>query len=268
MGYDAVPGLDTECTDGVLRVRLARPTKRNAIDDSMMYGLIDAIDAAGRDDVVRAIVLSGEGDDFCSGFDIIGRNAPGAPKPRTGSLQRRLPSHAHRLIPLVASVQTPVVCAVRGWAAGIGLNLALAADFTIATHEARFWAPFSARGFTADSGASWLLPRRVGEVRAREMLELSRVVSGSEAAEWQMIHRAVTDDELDGAVEDLVAKLAASATVALGLTKWSQHVGAETTLDAHLRNEAFAMELSSRSEDFRIGMRGLVEKHEPVFTGR
>ena len=109
---------------------------------------------------------------------------------------------------------------------------------------------------------------RIGDVRAREMLELSRVVSGREAAEWQMIHRAVADDELDGAVEELVTKLATSATVALGLTKWLQHAGAETTLDAHLRNEAFAMELSSRSEDFRIGMRALVEKHEPVFTGR
>lgn len=268
MSAPAVPGLDIESTDGVLRLHLARPAKRNAIDDSMMYALIDTIDAAGRDEAIRAIVLAGRGDDFCSGFDIISRNAPDAPKPRAGSLQRRLPSHAHRLIPLLTEVQTPVVCAVRGWAAGIGLNLALAADFTIATPNARFWAPFTQRGFTADSGASWLLGRRVGEARAREMLELGRVVSGTEAADWQMIHRAVAEDEFEQAVEELVAKLATSATVALGLTKWLQHAGAESTLDAHLRNEAFAMELSSRSEDFRIGMRALVEKQDPAFTGR
>jgi 2-(1,2-epoxy-1,2-dihydrophenyl)acetyl-CoA isomerase len=264
----SVPGLNVADADGVLRLELARPAKRNAIDDTMMYGLIDAIDAAGRDDEVRVIVLSGAGDDFCAGFDIIGRNAPGAPKPRVGSLQRRLPAHAHRLIPLIAELQTPVVCAVRGWAAGIGLALALAADFTIAAGDARFWAPFTERGFTADSGVSWMLPRRIGEVRAREMLELGRVVSGAEAAEWLMVHAGVAGGELETAVGELVGKLASSATVALGLTKWLQHAGARCPLDAHLRNEAFAMELSSRSEDFRIGMRALVDKQVPVFTGR
>ena len=68
-----------------------------------------------------------------------------------------------------------MVCAVRGWAAGIGLNLALAADFTVAATDARFWAPFVDRGFTPDSGATWLLPRRIGDVRAREMIHLGRV---------------------------------------------------------------------------------------------
>ena len=261
-------GLHADRADGVLRLTLARPEKRNALDDTMMYGLVDAIDAAGRDDGVRAIVLSGEGDDFCAGFDIIERNAPGAPRPRVGSLQRRLPAHAHRLIPLIGEVQTPVVCVVRGWAAGIGLSIALAADFTIATGDAKFWAPFTQRGFTADSGVSWMLPRRVGEVRAREMLELGRVVSGAEAAEWLMIHRSVDAADLDAEVEDLTRRLASSATVALGLTKWLQHAGAQASLEAQLRNEAFAMEVSSRSEDFRIGMRALVEKHDPVFTGR
>ena len=76
-----------------------------------------------------------------------------------GSLQRRLPSHANRLVPLVLSVQTPVVAKVKGWAAGIGLNLALAADFTVATHDAKFWAPFTQRGFTADPA---ILEARMG----------------------------------------------------------------------------------------------------------
>jgi 2-(1,2-epoxy-1,2-dihydrophenyl)acetyl-CoA isomerase len=100
------------------------------------------------------------------------------------------------------------------------------------------------------------------------MLELGRVVSGAEAAEWLMIHRSVDTADLDAEVAELTGRLATSATVALGLTKWLQHAGAQTSLDAQLRNEAFAMELSSRSEDFRIGMRSLVEKHDPVFTGR
>jgi 2-(1,2-epoxy-1,2-dihydrophenyl)acetyl-CoA isomerase len=253
---------------GVLRLTLAKPEKRNALDDEMVAGLIAAVDAAGREEAVRVIVLDGEGDHFCSGFDIVSRNAPGGARPRVGSTQRRLPSQAHRLIPLLLSVQTPVVCRVQGWAAGLGLHLALAADFTIAADDARFWEPFTERGFTPDSGGTWLLPRRIGEVRAREMLLLGRAVSGAEAADWGLVHRAVPAAELDGAVTEIVDRLAAAPTVAVGLTKWLLHAGSTLGLDDHLRNEAFALELSSRSEDFREGLTAFKEKRPPEFRGR
>src|SRR5947208_2827410 len=81
-------------------------------------------------------------------------------------------------------------------------------------------------------GSAWRSPRGVGEVRAREMRELGRVVSGAEAAEWGMIHRTVDGDALETEVGDVVAKLASSATVALGLTKWLQHAGTQSSLDA------------------------------------
>ena len=265
--YESVDGLDIALSDGVLTLRLARPDKRNALNDAMVYAAIDAIDAAGRDEAVRAILITSSGEHFCSGFDWVARNQEGG-KPRAGSIQRRLPSQAHRLIPLICTVQVPVVCAVRGWAAGIGLNLALAADFTVAAEDARFWAPFVDRGFTPDSGATWLLPRRIGEVRAREMIHLSRVVEGAEAAEWQMIHRAVPAADVDAVAGELVASLAKAATVSLGLSKWLLHAGATAPLDEHLRNEAFAMELSSRSEDFREGLKAFSEKRPPDFGGR
>jgi 2-(1,2-epoxy-1,2-dihydrophenyl)acetyl-CoA isomerase len=271
MTYESVDGLDIELADGVLTLRLARPEKRNALNDTMVYAAIDAVDLAGRDEAVRVILLTSAGEHFCSGFDWVARNqeaSESGSKPRAGSIQRRLPSQAHRLIPLLCTVQLPVVCAVRGWAAGIGLNLALAADFTVAASDARFWAPFVDRGFTPDSGATWLLPRRIGEVRAREMIHLGRVVEGIEAAEWQMIHRAVPVGEVDAVAGEMVGTLAKSATVCLGLSKWLLQVGATTALDEHLRNEAFAMELSSRSDDFREGLRAFGEKRPPEFRGR
>jgi 2-(1,2-epoxy-1,2-dihydrophenyl)acetyl-CoA isomerase len=160
------------------------------------------------------------------------------------------------------------VCRVRGVVAGIGFSLALAADFAIASDDARFWEPFSTRGFTADSGATWLLPRRVGEVRARELLLLGRELSGTDAAAWGAIHAAVPVADLDAAVTELAARLASGPTVTLGLMKWLLHAGRDTSLDQHLRNEAFAMELSSRSEDFREGFAAFREKRDPKFTGR
>jgi 2-(1,2-epoxy-1,2-dihydrophenyl)acetyl-CoA isomerase len=256
--------------DGVLRLHLDKPAKRNALDDDMVATLIDEVDAAGRDEAVRSILVTAEGDHFCSGFDIVGRNAgdPGAARPRIGSIQRRLPSQAHRLIPVLCTTQVPVVAAARGWVAGIGLHLAAAADFLVLAHDARVWEPFSQRGFTPDSGGTWLLPRLVGLQRARELLVLGTAIDGATAVGWGLGHRAVPAAEVDLTAEALALRLAAGPTVSLGLTKWLLHTSAEHTLEQHLRDEAFAMELSSRSEDFREGLAAFVDKRDPGFTGR
>ena len=111
MTYDPVDNVRIALgDDGVLRLHLDKPDKRNALDDDMVDALISSVDEAGRDEAVRAILLTAEGDHFCSGFDIVGRNSPvNEERPRVGSIQRRLPSTAHRLIPLMLSVQTPIV---------------------------------------------------------------------------------------------------------------------------------------------------------------
>jgi 2-(1,2-epoxy-1,2-dihydrophenyl)acetyl-CoA isomerase len=273
--------LTTEQDGPLLRITLDRPAKRNSLTDDMVAALISAISAAGNDESVRAVLLSGAGEHFCSGFDIVSRNAggdgsatrgddpPSPPRrPRAGSIQRRLPGQAHRLIPVLLETQVPVIAAVRGWAAGIGLAIALAADITVASDTATFWAPFSSRGFTPDSGVSWLLPRRIGEVRARRMLLLGEKVSGADAADWGMIHACVPDASLPDAAEEVAGRLASSATVAIGLAKLLLHTGRDASLDAHLRDEAFAMELSSRSEDFREGLAAFTAKRPAQFTGR
>lgn len=253
----------------LLRAVLNRPEKRNALTDDMVAELIAAVRAAGTDEAVRAILLSAAGEHFCSGFDIVSRNAAKTDrKPRAGSIQRRLPNQAHQLIPVLLETQVPVVASVRGWAAGIGLALALAADFTVASDTTTFWAPYTGRGFTPDSGLSWLLPRRVGEVRARRMLLLGEKIPAAEAAGWDLVHAIVPDGSLEEESERLAAALAAQATVAVGLAKWLLHAGREAPLDTTLRNEAFAMELSSRSEDFREGLKAFAAKREPGFTGR
>lgn len=272
--YASVPGLALALDGPVLGVTLDRPEKRNAVDDVMVRGLIDTLTGAATDDRVRAIALSGAGEHFCGGADIVARNRTddgreaGALRPRVGSIQRRLPTQAHQLVALLCEIQVPVVCKVRGFAAGIGLSLALAADFTIAAQDATFWEPFARRGFTPDSGATWLLPRRVGEVRARELLVLGTELCGADAAAWGAIHASVPPADLDRSVADLVAHLASGPTVTLGLTKWLLHAGRDASLDQHFRNEAFALELSSRTADFREGMAAFRDRRPPAFEGR
>ncbi len=253
--------------DGLLRLHLDKPKKRNALDDDMVALLVDEVDAAGRDESVRAVLLTAEGEHFCSGFDIVGRNE-GDARPRIGSIQRRLPSQAHRLVPVLCTTQVPIVVAARGWVAGIGLHVAAAADFLVVADDARVWEPFSQRGFTPDSGGTWLLPRLGGAQRARRLLVLGEAIDGATAVEWGLAHAAVPAADVDAAAEALALRLAAGPTVALGLTKWLLATSSEHTLEQHLRSEAFAMELSSRSEDFREGLAAFMEKRDPTFTGR
>ena len=266
--YESCDGLVAEVRDSVLRLTLDRPDKRNSLTDDMVDGLIEGISTAGRDEAIRAIAIEGRGEHFCSGFDIVGRNEAGGARPRVGSIQRRVPQQAHRLVPLLATVQTPIVTVARGWVAGIGLHLVLASDFALVADDAKLWEPFAQRGFTPDSGATWLLPRRVGEVRARQILLLGRSVTGAEAADWGMVHQAVAGTDLGDTAEKLLGDLASGPTVTLGLTKWLLHVSAASAFDRQLEHEALALELSSRSEDFREGLTAFKEKRPPRFTGR
>jgi 2-(1,2-epoxy-1,2-dihydrophenyl)acetyl-CoA isomerase len=261
------PGLAVEHDGPVLRLRLDRPERRNAITDPIVYALADAVDAAASDETVRVIHLEGTGDHFCSGFDLSERT-PGPERPRVGSVHRRMNGHVNRLIPAMLTCQTPIVCTARGWVIGLGLDLALASDFTIVADDARLWAPFTTFGFTPDSGATWLIPRLAGVARAREMLILGTKVSGSDAAAWGLVHRAVPTSDLEGAAQELLARLGTGPTVALGLTKLLMHRAATSEISSHLADEAWGMEISSRSEDFKEYGRAAKEKREPRFTGQ
>lgn len=262
----APEGVSIETCDGALRITLDRPARKNSLDTIAIRRIVAALETAATDDSLRVVVLAGSGADFCSGADWVASNSAGT-RPRTGSLQRRTALQAHRLIELLVEIQLPVVCGVRGWAAGLGFQLALAADFTIASESACFWQPFIERGFSADSGATWLLPRLVGVARAKELLLLGRKLSGAEAASWGIIHRAVPDGELESATAALVGQLAEGPTVALGLTKHCIHRSLETGLAEAMRGEAFALELSSRSADFREGLLAFKERRPARFEG-
>lgn len=268
MSYSSVPGLRAALDGPVLALTLDRAERRNAVNDVMLDALIGYVAAAGTDEQVRVIRIDAEGPDFCAGADLIATNARSERKPRVGSTQRRLPTKANRLIPVMTETQVPIVAVVRGWTAGLGFHIALAADFCLAESNARFWEPFMARGFTPDSGAAWLLPRLIGLVRARRLLMLGAEISGATAADWGIIQSAHPPDELNPVADGLVTKLAESPTVALGLTKWLLHSGNGLDLDRHLQNEAMALELSSRSEDFREGLAAFKDKRPAQFQGR
>jgi 2-(1,2-epoxy-1,2-dihydrophenyl)acetyl-CoA isomerase len=260
-------GILLDAEGGVLRIVIDRPEHKGALDAGAVRRIVGALEQAATDDALRVVVLSSAGDDFCSGSDWVATNASGE-KPRPGSVQRRTPLQAHRIIDLLLEIQLPVVCAVRGWAAGLGCQIALASDFTVASENSSFWLPFVKRGFTPDSGATWLLPRLIGVARARELLLLGRVVTGSEAASSGMIHCAVPTSDLGHTVEALLQELANAATVAVGLTKHCLNRGLDGDIADAMARESLALELSSRTADFREGLSAFRERRDPRFLGR
>ncbi|MCB0995319.1 MAG: enoyl-CoA hydratase/isomerase family protein [Acidimicrobiales bacterium] len=268
MSEGAADGVSLDTTDGVLRIVLDRPERKNALDPAAIERIVRALEQASTDDSLRVVLLTSSGDDFCSGANWVASNTGVEERPRTGSVQRRTPLQAHRLIELILQIQLPVICIVRGWAAGLGCQLALAADFTVADDTARFWEPFLTRGFSPDSGATWLLPRLVGIARAKELLILGRELSGAEAAEWGLIHRAVPAGELDAVATELVQTLASAPTVAVGLTKRCMHRALESGVVVAMEAEANALELTSRTQDFKEGLVAFRERRPADFRGR
>jgi 2-(1,2-epoxy-1,2-dihydrophenyl)acetyl-CoA isomerase len=267
---DASGGLIVERRGPALVLTLDRPQRKNALTAAMIEGITEAVDAAGVDDDTRVIALRASGADFCSGIDLVqssGGEGGAARRPRTGHLQRGFHQGAHRMIQALDAVQLPVVSAVRGWAAGIGNALALSADVVIASTTARFWVPFVTKGFTPDSGNTWLLPRLVGVRRAKEMVLRGKPIAGARAAEWGLVTECVEDDMLESALDEVVAELAAAATVAYGLARTVLHRNLELPLAAALQNEAIHEEVAVRSDDFKEGMRAFAEKREPDYSG-
>ncbi len=268
---------DSTATDGsltasresaILRLTLDRPSRRNSLNRKMIEEFVATLTEAATDDSLRAIHIRGAGDDFCAGADWVAANSSSDQRPRAGDILRRIPHAAHRVIELIHDIQLPVVCTVRGFAVGLGCSLALAADFTVAAHDAVFWEPFATRGFSPDSGATWLLPRLIGLTRAKQMLLLGDRVSATDAADWGLIHQAVAPADVDHVSEELLARLAAGPTVALGLAKQAINYGQHATLSQSMTQELFGLELSCRTGDFKEGLAAFRERRPPMFDGR
>lgn len=250
----------------VLTLTLNRPDKGNALRQEDCRALVEQIEAVDGGDDVRAILIRAEGKHFCLGADLVSANA-GSGKPRPGHLTRSLDTGAHRLVSALWHSPVPTISLVRGRAMGLGLHLAVACDFTLASDDALFSEPFCKRGFSVDSGGSFLLPRLVGLRRARQMLLRGVQLSAATAVDWGLIDSVVNADSLDVEGASLATELAQGPTYSLGYTKKLLNAPVPTGLNDVMTQEAAAVEATVRSADFKEGLRAFAERRDPAFTG-
>jgi enoyl-CoA hydratase/carnithine racemase len=259
-----------EVAEGVATLTLNRPENRNSMTPDLMAAFRAAVAEAAADRALRAVVITGRGASFCAGADFRGASPlPGDAPDDAAALPdyERLYATYEPFLD-VFDLPMPVLAAMNGHAVGGGFGLALVCDLRIANREARYGANFARLGFHSGMAISHLLPRIVGVPTAADLLFTGRLVSGAEAAAIGLAHEAVAPGEVLAAAQARARAIAACAPETVRLLKRSLYRGAGWDPRAAARAEAFAQAATMRSEDAREGIRALLEKREPRFTGR
>ncbi len=260
----------TELEGHVLTITLNRPERRNAISGEMLTGLSEALLRADRDAAVRCIVLTGAGDGFCAGLDLqqVAGMGGGSGLADSGGGQGQSAFKIGELPPMVLRrIDTPVLCALNGAAAGYGMDLALGCDMILASDRARMICPVR-RGVVPESGGTWLLPRLVGWHKATEILLLGRPLDASRLFELGLVNRVIAHEDLAGECEAWAAELAANAPLAVAATKRSMRLGLESSFDANAHHVMAELLALFRTKDFAEAIAAFVEKRDARFVGR
>lgn len=259
------PVLLIDRRDGWVKLTLNRPNRLNAFTAELHEALAAALDEAAADPHCRSVLLTGAGRGFCAGQDLAAVPAGEGGAPDLGATVER---HYNPLIRRLRSLPKPVVCAVNGVAAGAGANIAFACDLVLAARSAKFIQAFAKIGLVPDSGGTFVLPRLVGEARARGLTMLGEPLAAEQAEAWGAIWKVLDDDALMAEAERLTAHLATQPTFALALTKEALNASGTNTLAAQLDLERDFQRRCGGTADHAEGVKAFAEKRQPVFTGR
>jgi len=230
--------------------------KMNPFNLPMMDQLQEGFEDMAADEEIRVVVLQGAGEHFSAGADMIllkeGNEAPVA----LGFMKR-----VGRLIQTMRGLPIPIVCKVRGVAYGVGSNLALAGDFVVASHDARFCEVFVNIGVILDGGGTYFLPRLVGLAKARELALLGEEVDGKTAASMGLIYKCVPAEELDREVDELAKKLTQRPKAAMALIKEGLEGSLDMSLKEVLEWEASHQSIMLQSREHKERVKMFLELH-------
>lgn len=256
-----------EVSDGLATITLNRPEAMNSLNVETKVALRDALEAAGADPAVRAVLLTANGKAFCVGQDLK-EHVAFLQQEGGGPAMSTVREHYNPIVTAIATMPKPVVAGVNGVAAGAGAGFAFACDYRVVADTAAFNTSFVGVALTADSGASWTLPRLVGRSRAADLLLFPRTISAQEAFELGVANRLVPAGELAAEAASVARTLAEGPTVAYAAVKASLAYGEGHSLVDTLVREDELQTAAGASEDHRIAVDAFLKKDKPRFLGR
>ncbi len=257
--------LDVE--DGVATLTLNRPDDRNALSAELSAAVVDAVDEVEDDDEARCLVIEGAEGTFCAGGDVNAMVELMGGAAELHEAVERIQHETHRVIRRVAEFHLPTVAKVDGVAYGAGANLAIAADITLASADARLSFGFRQVGLGIDSGTSYLLPRQVGVSRAKELVFTGEMLDAEAAADLGLFNH-VYEEDFDERAAEFIEPIATGPTVALRHSKKLIEQGMDVSLKDALDNEAAAQAAVFATDDHEEGATAFMEGREPEFEGR
>lgn len=251
--------------DAAAIIELNRPDRMNAWSDQLSAELLTAVQAVAEDPATRAVLITGAGRAFSSGADL----KEGIDLFKSGNFDpyKILTQRYHPIISAIREMAKPVVAAVNGPCAGVGVSLALACDLVVATQSSYFSLAFVNIGLVPDGGSSVFVPSRVGFARAAEMALLGEPVAAEQAAEWGLINRVYADEVFADESRALVTRLAAGPTKSYAGTKRQLNRWMYSTMADQLEFEASIQGEMAVSADFAEGLAAFTEKRPPKFSG-
>jgi len=250
--------VERDAESGVFTITLDAPGKLNRVPLAARDQLGHLFAELGADEAVRFVVLTGAGEAFSAGGDI-------------AALLDAEPEQLSRLAWNVAAPERcpkPVIAKLRGYCLGVGLELALACDFRVATEDVQLGLPEVGLGMIPGSGGTQRLARLVGLGRAKDVVMRRRRIGAAEALAWGLVSEVVPPDELDAAVDRVIADLAELPPLALRMAKRVLNQVYDAPLAVGLELEGLAYGLLRSTRDFREGVEAFVEKRPPQFEGR
>jgi len=264
-----MPHVVVQRRDAVFEITLNRPEILNAVNRETIAALAAAVAEAGDDRTSRAVLLRGAGTHFCAGGDItmFAELIRLTPAERQKALYGIVDT-LHPLLVRMRHMPKPVVAAVQGAAAGVGLSFVLAADLALAADNAVFTSGYIHLGTSPDGGMTTTLPHIVGLKHAAELMLLGDRFDAHRALELGLVNRVVPAEKLAAEAVALAARLAAGPTYAYGRTKALLQATLGDSFDAQLRRETENFAACAAGENFAEGVRAFLEKRAPVFTGR
>ena len=245
----------------VVTITLNRPDAMNGFDTELRADLLAALTHAAQDAQVRVVVLTGAGRCFSAGADLKAGFASGA------EVKRQLDEEYGPCLKAIADMPKPVISAVNGFAAGIGLAFALVSDLVVMGESAFLLSPFSNIGLVPDGGATWLLPRLIGYQRAYQLCVENERIKAPRCVELGLANRAVPDAQVLSATQSWAASLARRAPLALARTKQAMRLAAVSDYEEAMKLEAELQRASADSADCQEGVSAFLEKRKPNFTG-